>query len=151
MIEKSRLEELIEQGANVYEIVYSYNGDIVCEYDLKNLPTYYKTNLEHFLDLHTVFETIEDAKWHKEFGCIERTERLELPTWEEFKLREPYNYFIFTSKDMQYGLGIGAYYREIIINNNGSVLFQEKFTKENYTLACRKAKELFLGEKENDR
>lgn len=156
MITKERLEELIREETIIYYIWYTkyapymrisecklnnkmyVDDDILCLEDCDDGEILY---------LNDVFETKEEAGWYKEFGCIERTERLELPTWEEFKLRKPYNYFIFTSKDVQYGLGIGAYYREIIINNNGSVLFQEKFSKENYTLACRKAKELFLGEK----
>ena len=152
MITKERLEELIEQGATVYEIVYNYNGDIFCEYDLKNLPTYHKNNLEHFLYLHTVFETLEEAEWHKEFGCIERTERLELPTWEEFNEMSS---FIFENKDgIMLEMAIWYCDREdlqiktikITNHNDWNIrLFEKPLTKENYTLACRKCKELFLG------
>ena len=154
MITKERLLELIEQGATIYEVKYGKINPVSLKNKIRFVSEKYPVivfepipdeRYKHHKYFDKLFETLEEAEWHKEFGCIERTERLELPTWEEFKLRRPYSYFIFTSKDMQYGLGIGAYYREIIINNNGSILFQKPLTKENYTEACRKCKKLFLN------
>ena len=104
-----------------------------------------------------LFETKEEAEWHKEFGCLERTERLELPTWEEFNKK---GYVEFFSEDktklvlektltIDYDREPISYYvLEIVIDDyNHTLLFEAEYTKENYTLACRKAKELFLGEK----
>ena len=104
-------------------------------------------------DVEDIFETKEEAEWHREFGCIERTERLVLPTWEEFKENRLKNNF--------YGVNFiakasGCYCVLYISNNTDRIMlydvacFEEVFSgepnKENYTLACRKAKELFLGE-----
>lgn len=93
---------------------------------------------------------------HKETGCIERTERLELPTWEEFDKK---GYIEFVGKEatklilektltIDYDREPISYYvLEILIDDyNHTLLFKAEYTKENYTLACRKAKELFLGE-----
>jgi hypothetical protein len=100
--------------------------------------------------LDKLFETKEDAEWHREFGCIERTERLELPTWEEFsKLKA--NHIRFISKK-------GAICRIEgfcddkngfidVVSGGYSMLMVSDYSKETYIKACRKAKELFLGEK----
>lgn len=99
-----------------------------------------------------LFETQEDAEWHREFGCIERTERLVLPTWEE--VYETANRNIFYFEKGIIGKINGTRYpnfdeREIEIKNIylDNILFKKPLTKENYTLACRKCVELFLGEK----
>ena len=144
MITKERLEELIEQGATIYEIV---SGGCIFNYYLKEMPSYSRKHLDLFLEFHKVFETKEEAEWHKEFGCIERTERLELPTWEEFN-KFFNNEVTFYDKNNN---SIRLTRRNDILLwtsfDNGRYLFQKPRTKKNYTLACRKAKELFLGEK----
>lgn len=94
----------------------------------------------------------EKAKWQEEFGHIERTERLGFPAWEEIPFNN-YGHYIkkFTIKNNC------DYFGRLVIDNNvirvmGVVqgcLFEEYFneirSKENYILACRKCKELFLG------
>lgn len=153
MISKERLEALIKEGATVYEVKYTYKGLYVDEYNLKNIPTYYKSHLDFFQDIHIIFETKEETEWYREFGCVERTERLELPTWED------------VSKDfIPLKVGSGQYpvvefgdnSIEIIVNVNKDIQivlwcnfisnFEAPLTKENYILACRKCKELFLAE-----
>lgn len=161
MITKERLEELIEQGATIYWIYgksiekktlkHKYHSFFICdnelnEYNAKQYIGIWKHKLSK------LFETREEAEWHRYFGNITRTERLELPTWEEatdlvysgsfgvqtiikfdkckfgYKLQLDGNVYIFVDK--------GTY-----------TLFMGSLTKENYTLACRKCVELFLGEK----
>ena len=84
-----------------------------------------------------------DLEWHKEFGNRTRTERLELPTWEEFE--EKKFVWFFDS----YHKGCCLHYlncsNKIFVNVGGEVIEIGDLTKENYTLACRKCKELFLG------
>ena len=155
MIEKERLQELIEQGATIY---FVYNGNVdLKEGKYKNdfilnetyVSIYWSTR-SHQVKYEDLFETQEEAEWHKEFGCIERTERLLLPTWEEIKVdfidnkRELGNYVVCEFDDCSI---------DIVVCCTGDIMisiyeinFYKELTKENYTLACRKAKELFLGE-----
>lgn len=154
MISKERLEELIKQGSTIYGInfnkvnVYDLCDENVCisprnfrEYGLRVFDALgYWDDIE-FCNL---FETKEEAEWHKEFGCIERTERLELPTWEEFD-EQKFIWFVDKSQNQccLYYLNV---VNKIFINVSGEVIEIGDLTKENYTLACRKAKELYLGE-----
>ena len=153
MIDKERLEELIEQGATiwgVYDYTYSYDkpNKKVEHINLDMFYHYYK-DIEEFImyqgDYCDLFETKEEAEWHREFGRIERTERLELPTWEEFE--EKKFVWFFDSYHKSCCLHYLNCNNKIFINNGSEVIEIGDFTKENYTIACRKAKELFLGEK----
>ena len=167
MITKERLQELIEQGATIYEVKYNNINPVSLTNKIRDV--YYKNGViafeprpdEKYLHhkyLKNLFETEEEAIWHKEFGCIERTEILELPTWEEFKRsREEYRFFhnennYILTKEFCADMMVSAFYGSdvviLIINEtNNEELFAKGFTKENYILACRKAKELFLGGK----
>ena len=103
------------------------------------------------------FDTKEEAEWQIEFGNITRTETLELPTWEDLQSKTEH-YIRFNTKrwtkcwlaiDMPYKNDVG----KILItyadtDNNYHIIYDKRLTKENYTRACRKCKELFLGEKE---
>lgn len=149
MISKERLEELIEQGATVWVI----RSCGIFKRELKNRTFDFEllgvlvsnSGIPYerwfYIDL---FETKEEAEWHKEFGCIERTEILKLPTWEEFLKTE--ETFMFKSKRNQ----IISLFRDentIYLEDETWNILREDLTKENYTLACRKCKELFLGER----
>lgn len=138
MIEKSRLEELIEQDKVFYWV---FNKEIRMMCNLAT-PTYWKKKWELYGKY--CFETKEEAEWHKEFGCIERTERLELPTWEQFD-EQKFVWFV-DKKQNVCCLHYVDFSNRIFINVSGEVIDFGEITKENYTLACRKAKELFLGE-----
>lgn len=139
MITKERLEELIEHGATIYSVDTS-NKTILSFKICKN-ENDIKLTEKQYAFFKKCFETKGEAEWHAEFGCIERTDRLELPTWEEFW--NSGQTIWFTGKDGgQYGLSI--YNREILLNDT----YIGYLDKENYTLACRKCKELFLGESE---
>lgn len=148
MITQERLKELIEQGAIIY---FVYNGNV----DLKEgkykddfilnetyVSIYWSTR-SHQVEYDNLFETKEEAEWHKEFGCIERTERLELPTWEEFIEMEEFCFFQKNHKQTIIRV-LGTKY--LGVETNFERYFTGDLTKENYLLACRKAKELFLGE-----
>ena len=159
MISKKRLEELIEQGATIYD---SWHGNEFFARDIEkfyyDVVTYsfllneYKTTLE---DLH---EDYEDFKWYKEFGCIERVERLELPNFEKFlKYKKSINFYKnnyeywLQKENYNYDNEIHDMKIEIYVYDSNLessyCLFCKPLTKENYLLACRKCKELFLGEK----
>ena len=153
MISKERLEELIEQGATIYSNEYG-EIQLIKENDLSlyenGQNNYILYALEPNKKYHNeifdedLFETEEEAKWFAEFGCVERTEKLELPTWEEFEEKKFVWFFNSYHKCCLHYLNCN---NKIFINNGDEVIEIGDFTKENYTIACRKAKELFLGEK----
>ena len=149
MITKERLEELIKQGATIYE-VDSFGVNAITlkqgDYVEKNgvLHTHVVVGGYNYFYDERLFEAKAEAEWHAEFGCIIRTERLDLPTWEEFNSQK---FVWFFDKDHKscclHYLGCS---NQIFINVSGDVIEIGELTEENYTLACRKCKELFLGE-----
>lgn len=159
MITKERLEELIEQGGSVWhndweEIKLDKNTCEVCEVRSMSgmhlnwfLCFEYNYNDRKYweeIDIEELEEDVDKFKWDREFGCIERTERLVLPTWEEI---QKYERFDFKDKyNHSYTLHYISGFKTLAISG-WSTEYYAPATKENYTLACRKAKELFLGEK----
>lgn len=153
MIEKERLEELIEQDATIWTVNKSGNINPVkanktCEIQRQ----YLMKEGQIYSYIEQTFETKGEAEWHKEFGCIERTQRLVLPTWDEaIDLVYSGSFGVqtiikFDKCKFGYKLQLdGNVY--IFVDKGTDTLFMGSLTKENYTLACRKAKELFLGEK----
>ena len=146
MITKERLEELIEQGATIYSNEYG-KIQLKKENDLSLYENGQNNYILYVLELNKkyhneifdedLFETEEEAKWFAEFGCIERTERLELPTWEEFNNQPEFYFDDYTLIKIN---------DKILLKDSFEDYVYKEFTKENYILACRKAKELFLGE-----
>lgn len=168
MITCERLNELIKQGATIYGIDYGrcLMADMV---EIKTKDIRYSASNDNFQYIYkqdgdcylyefyekTLFETKEDAEFYSEFGNITRTETLELPNWEEFHGKTYYNKhygIIFQGK------ASGCIYQmyeeltpeNIIIYDADcqDIVFSKPPTKENYTLACRKCRELFLGKGE---
>lgn len=183
MIEKKRLEELIEQGATIYSTSWKeeidlseywceifemeWNGKIITKLvvheDDEHCPLYLLEDLT---------EDIETAKWEEEFSCIEKPQYLKFPNWKQiessieymrkfglnhndrvlariitndsiyyFKLCKDLDLFTFQLKQTYIGEDLCEELTSRFPVSLG------KATKENYTIACRKAKELFLGEK----
>ena len=159
MIEKKRLKELIEKGAKIFYFdAYGDDNWGIVEVDTKNFSfshnencytnfceATYRTNPQPYkMYEDALFETKEEAEWDREFGCIVRTEILKLPTWEEFIEMEEFCFFQKNHKQTIIRI-LGTKY--LGVETNFERYYTGDLTKENYTLACRKAKELFLGEK----
>lgn len=156
MISKERLEKLIEQCATVYDpdTLWDSIGEIKLNKNMKIKNGRLDGDLGDLglegamcscsIPLNDLVETKEEAEWHLEFGNITRTERLELPTWEEFD-EEKFIWFVDKKQNQccLYYLNIA---NKIFINVSGEVIEIGDLTKENYILACRKCRELFLGE-----
>ena len=165
MITKERLEELIEQGEPIYSTDTKLYG-CVKWLELENQLEILEFNKNgevklfiidngwwHWFNLNDLYEDLEDVKWLKEFGCIERTERLELPTWEEFGVIGSFAFYDYKHNPISMMIcldpvNVAPCNDCIYIADKKNEYFCKPKTKENYTLACRKAKELFLGEKE---
>lgn len=150
MITKERIDELIQQRAKVWGV--GKQGNVFCV-GLKFRPETLKSPkwLENKYEYYgKFFESKAEAEWHAEFGYIERTERLELPTWEEFNKSEKMVRFIGKNGEKcklegYFNLNLQSGFIDVV-ENGSSQLSLSEYTKENYTLACRKCKELFLGE-----
>lgn len=148
MIEKERLEELIEEGEKIWSIT---NGRVVCfptskrDYFVNRLDgtiLYSNDKYNADLKLEKLYETKEDAEWVVKYHT-QRLEYFEPPTWEKFEREhKPYR---FISKS---GLRETIYVFDKNVNNKllsaGSKFFG-KPTKENYIKACEYARSLFLG------
>ena len=162
MITKERLKKLIEECATIYsndygEIQLIKENDLILydngqnNYILYALEPNKKYHNEIFDE--DLFETEEEAKWFAEFGCVERTEKLELPTWEEVSRDlqnvPAGNYVIkeFDDVSLEYIKYRNGNYAVIGVYKYDDRLELEA-TKENYIKACRKCVELFKGEKE---
>ena len=133
-------------SARVYAY-YEQGRTLPAKY-VKPLANLFGISCDEFLENNT--ETLD---WEKEFGCIERTERLELPTWEELFKEDR----ILDCYTQEFGIVKNRSFIEVVlfgvdftneiveVSIGSDQIFCELLTKENYTLACRKAKELFLG------
>ena len=105
--------------------------------------------------LKDIYEDIDEAKFCAEFQKVAKTIYLDLPTWEWMQPQEDeqdvrYNFYNYKHEPM--GIKVTAQ-KIALYKNYNHIDFHatvEVFdnTKENYTLACRKAKELFLGVKD---
>lgn len=174
MISKERLKELIEKGATIVRNSMDWDSGKSMGVDEIKLNNNYKITANNcnngcFLmyngihtsnlveDLKNLYENIDDYNWHKDFGCITRTERLELPTWEEFSKWDKsikfynnstkYSMYVFVKNKNTKNCRI------IIYADNGEqdwFVFEQPLTQENYLKACRKCKELFLGGSDGD-
>lgn len=131
----------VAKHIGVSDRVYSYyeKGRTLPAKYVKPLANLFGISCDEFLENNT--DTLD---WEREFGCIERTERLEFPTWEEFIEMEEFCFFQKNHKQTIIRV-LGTKY--LGVETNFERYFTGDLTKENYTLACRKAKELFLGEK----
>ena len=172
MIQASRLQELIEQGATIYEPddIWQtigkihlekkcyisednrlHNDEITYE-DLPGATAMYSIPLEE------LFETEEDAKFVLRYKRIPKTEYLDLPTWEEFnkdnfgikfynKSREFCLHRVrYSASDKNPLWKIDLY--ESYGDDEDTVAWEKSWdlTKENYLLACELCRKLWLAE-----
>lgn len=156
MIEKSRLEELIKQGATIYcadrdvqfpILIFLNEEDFVKKEDLSHEESCVRDNIP----LEDLYETEKQAEWALKYQHIIRAEELNLPTWEEFKNSD--KPIRFCGNDWQvYELGIVLNLNEIYLDlfDDYDTYTQERYkaTEENYIKACNVALKLFKGEEE---
>lgn len=149
MIEKERLEELIEQGATIYVHNERYIGyclltsNMYCDDEMLYIQGDDEGEIEY---LEHLFETKEEAEEYAEFGNITRTERLELPSWELFKDR--YKGIGFKVEDYIYKCFADGIEIEILQfwGRGCKSIFKAPLTRENYNEARRLCIKLFKGE-----
>lgn len=166
MITKERLEELIEQGATIYEIKKDFY--IVDPSEIVKIEKIKSHLLKEFLDSHLefnewhggtdrlykeLFETKEEADFALRYKRIPKIEYLDLPTWEEFitkdktttfyKNQVKYQMYIFVKNKNTDNCKIIIYADD---NSQDWIVFEKPLTKENYIEACKLCLRLFKGE-----
>lgn len=165
MIEKSRLEELIKQGATIWSRYTDLIKKEPILIDLSSLnqenPRFKLYNDEHKIEIYDydnllmyqledLYETEKDAEWASKYQLIPRTEYLDLPTWEEFKNQD--KPIRFCGDDWEvYELRLALDKSEIYLDEVGDyeMYGQDMWeaTEENYIKACDLCIKLFKGEK----
>ena len=161
MITKERLEEIREKDERVFILID--DKPISAKLNSLCLQIGYVDGKEHFvlfdpddriisITNEDLFETKEDAEEYLKYGNISREEKLELPTWEEFKNFKKSIIFRVLSKDIiEEDDTIFQCYNNgnaIIIYNdfNSSRIFNKPLTRENYNEARDLCVKLFIGE-----
>ena len=159
MITKERLEELIKQGATIYEAKYHNINPVdfsknkvrfITDKFLTLEPSFFEKYKCHKY-FNRLFENKEEAEWELEFGNITRTETLKLPKWEEFE-NDKNVVTIYSKKHLIYHLlcynNLSEYHITIekVDAVDNDIMFEKPLTKENYIEACKLCKKLFLGE-----
>lgn len=164
-ISRERLEELIKEGKTIYSLDTKLYGPVKW-LELENKLDSLEFNKDgevklfiidngwwHWFNLKDLYEDVEDVKWFLEFGNITRTERLDLPSWEEFRVIGGFVFYDYKQNPISVKIcldpvNVAPCNDCIYIADSKNEYFCKPKTKENYIKACRKAKELFLGGKD---
>ena len=158
-MDKETLQKKIESGETVWTFSWTTGEKRIVELNLQenepetdNYLLYFwdKDLVEHRYGLESIFATKKEAEWELEFGNITRTEKLELPTWEQ-ALEQSLEVGIGTTfVDAHKGKWQLIFAKDEIILCDWSLMSRDKswkkLTHENYLEACRLCKKLFLGE-----
>jgi len=159
MITAERLEELIKQGAKIYQISYNSFLEIPLINNKENHFDIYHNRLhihelekyeywwdnrwtDCYIELDKLFETKERAEWALK-TTAKRTERFEPPMWEDIKDYYCFNFVV----DNCHRCFVVKKYNWITIDSDGCNNIFEKYasdvTKENYIMACEIVRDLF--------
>lgn len=174
MISKEKFNELNSEKKKIYYLDYGLLGSCsvkeldfskrricgVCEnyfpipdeelevHDYCNMQNDGYCDEDFVCYLKDCYETQEDAEFAKEFKNITRIETLNLPTWEELKKFERFD---FKSKDgHKYTIHFISGFNTLAITGIIKNEYYGEATKENYFEACKIAKKIFLGDKIDD-
>lgn len=144
MISEKRLEDIIQNKGTLWCVDKFHNP-----YKLRVIPITLKKEFIKLWGEENLFATEEEAKEFLKYGNITRTEKLELPMWEEFcsdkriefTAQNKYSYICewVTYSDLGKTIII---YRPLIKGE----IFKEPLTRENYDKARDLCIKLFRGE-----
>lgn len=166
MISKERLEELIKEGATIWEYTYKpfiagYSSiihinplqlDNNCYIEDDKLYTQRAEERSDFdifeAELKDIFETRKQAEWALKYQHIPRTEELDLPMWEEIKdIKGVKEYTIANPIGICFFLNFNLLTPQIVLVAKEE-LYNWNLTEENYIKACDLCLKLFKGEEE---
>lgn len=162
-ITKERLQELIKQGATIWEYNYEpfiagYSSiihinplqlDTNCYIEDDKLYTQRAEERSDFdifeAELKDIFETRKQAEWYLKYHAT-RTEELDLPTWEEPKADQITTFMCKDHREAR--LYVSKFYNCVCIEIGDWTEFREEYSEENYIKACDLCVKLFKGEEE---
>ncbi len=174
MITKKRLKEIIDKRGEIYTIHESVfeNPCVACieiDWDYTyiiedNCLTVTGTDYvgEDFCSEYSLLDLYEhkaDAEWELEFGNVKRTDRLDLPRWEELKpekfVKENADKEFVTQDIVEFEASKDIHTLALCVNENnefnielssdtGEFYQSFEFSKDGYKKACRLTKEIFL-------
>lgn len=156
MISREQLEDLIKKNMPIYGIDYGrYLEPDIVEIPVRSLRYCPSNDNYQYLSSkdgdcylyefsnEDLYETKEDVEFAKEFKNITRTETLNLPTFEELKKFERFD---FKAKDgHRYTIHFISGFNTLAITGIIENKYYGEAIKENYLEACKIAKNLFLG------
>ena len=166
MIDKKRLERLINKGATIYEAKYGKINEVSLKREIRFVD--YKSGIISFEPypgekylfhkyLKRLFETKPEANWFLEFGDIKNSDKLSLPYYKNFMKEYDKNFHysiqFYSSKSKTcYKLYLASLIEKIVILDciEKKEIFSKKNNVKNYTDACRLCKKLYL-EKRGER
>lgn len=158
-ISKERLEELIEQGAKIYDLsceqayVIDFSEIVPNQFYDDGFNFYIKSKygyngkLKVFCYYDDVYEfaTKEDAEWYKKFKRIPRTSYLDLPNYEEF-IKDKIPIEINGCNGCYIELSCKHNYLRVYDYDCDYEYYKDTISKEHYIEACQILKSLFIGE-----
>lgn len=158
-ITKSRLKELIDEGATVYLLKKNeiesirltdnhYIEGPLLILDIDPILPFYEN--EYFLT--DLYEHKADAEWDLEFKNVEKRIKFVRP----MLFRKVSEYIFKVNEEARTSLNHNIYVNYGFILNvsddftlrlscKGEIIFEKPFNEENYTEACRLIKKLFMG------
>lgn len=177
MITRERLQELIKENKIIWATYLDSNNNnrvhqirlsdwkikfdnlgIELEEDTYNCYSQFANEFaRHYVSRYSyeqLIESPEEAEFIQNYQGIERTEFLNLPTYEDLQKAKEH----FVKIDNLYWLIVDMPHnkdngRIIMLKNdtlgNTYIVFNREFTRNNYLLACQKAKEIFLGQEKS--
>lgn len=152
MINKETLLKKIENGETVwylrddgrimeFSVSKEYRPAILYG-DMLSVQANEDSSFRCRLGLDKIYATKEEAEWELEFGNITRTEKLELPSWEDVQNGKQC-YFSDKYHNKNYSFGKSR------LNGKRIFIGENYFTcnYDGYIAACRLCKKLFLGDR----
>lgn len=158
MIEKERLDELIEQGATIYEVKYGKVNPVSLKNKIRFVSDRYPVvvfeprpneKYKHHKYFDKLFESREDAEWVAKYHTT-RVERFEPPTYEEF-IDEDFYFYWFIAKSTQRARICkkdNSIFVELGVDEN---LYEFQLNKDGYIKAVELSYKLFKGESEDEK
>ena len=159
-ISRERLEELIKEGATIYD-KNSYSIDLSkTDSFMENIFEFYymiednrllKIQKQPHIALNQwwikdLYETRKQAEWYSTYH-VTRTEELNLPMWEEVKNIKNKDVVSFYAKNRRFGVVcIHIFTKYFNVESEDEVFLYTEFTEENYIKACDLCVKLFKGE-----
>jgi hypothetical protein len=154
MITKERLEELIEQGATIYDLSSPFEPFEIDFLKVK-IHGFFKDGFNSYIECPTAynghqlifceykdlyeFKNKEDAEWYLKYGKVTKTETISFPTYEKIMHDlegKTGTYTIIDASNVLLEVNLGKYCIDQIYLYTNEDKFNWNLSKEGYEQAC---------------